>query len=74
MDTSPDLLYLAVMQEKVLAPVLLTVFQANSKFHKNLEGSGLKHAQLITMEFCTCHDSYTAVMSAKFHCYGPNVL
>ena len=35
--------------------------------------SGLKRAQPITITFCTCQDSVTVVMWAKFHCDWPNI-
>ena len=56
------------------APVPLTVFRSNLKFNKNFEYSGLKYAQPITTNFCTCHDSYTVVTCAKFHCDQLNML
>ena len=34
---------------------------------------GFKFAQLITTKFCTCHDSFTVVTLAKFHCHRPNM-
>ena len=48
------------------APVLLTVFRLNLKFNQNLECSSLKYVQPITTKFCTCHDSITVIMCAKF--------
>ena len=48
-------------------PIPLMVFRSNSKFDQNLECCSLKHAQLIATKFCTCHDSYTVVICAKFH-------
>ena len=52
----------------IQAPVTLKVFRSNSKFDKNLEYSGLKYAQPITMKNCTRHDSVTVVTCATFRC------
>ena len=40
----------------------------------SLKNSGLKYVQPITTKFCTCHDSYTVVTFAKFHCDWLNIL
>ena len=49
-------------------PVPLTIFRSNSKFHQNLQCSGLKWTGSITTKFCTHHDSMTVVKCAKFRC------
>ena len=59
---------LCLFNSIVLGPVTLTVLRSNLKFDKNLECSRLKYAQPITAIVCTCHDSYTVVTCAKFHC------
>ena len=46
------------------APAQLTIFRWNWKFNQNC--SGLKCTLPITMKFCTCHDSVTVKMCAKF--------
>ena len=51
-----------------LAPVPLTPFLMNSKFHQNVECCNLKYIQPITMKFCTHHDSYIVVTCAKLRC------
>ena len=51
-----------------LAPILLTLFRSNSKFNQNLQCSGFKYSQPITMKFCTRHDSFTVVTCAKYRC------
>ena len=57
-----------------LARVPLMVFRPNSKFHKNLECSGLKYDQLITTKFCTRPDSYTVMTCTKYRCDWLNML
>ena len=47
---------------------------SNSKFDQNLECSGLKYSQPITMKLCTRHDSVIVVMCAIFRCNRPNTL
>ena len=49
----------SVLVADVLAPVPITVFRSNSKFHQNLERSSLKCVYPITTKFCTHHDSVT---------------
>ena len=44
------------------------MFRSNLKFDQNLQCSSLKCAQRNTKKFCTCHDSVTVVMCAKFYC------
>ena len=51
-----------------LAPVPLTPFLINTKFHQNVECCNLKYIQPITMKFCTHHDSYIVVTFAKLRC------
>ena len=63
-----------IMYCRFLPPIPINVFRSNSKFDKNLLCSGLKYAQLISMKFCTHHDSYTVVTCAKFHCDWLNKL
>ena len=48
-------------------------FRSNLKFDKNSDCFDLKCHQLITMKFCTHHDSVTVVMCAKFPCDKPNI-
>ena len=50
------------------APVPLTIFRSNSKFHQNLQYSSLKCTLPTTTKFCTRHDSVTVVTCAKFRC------
>ena len=52
-----------IISASVQAPIPLTVFWSNSKFNQHLECSSLKHVQLITMTFCTCHDNYVCKIS-----------
>ena len=49
-------------------PVLLPIFQSNSKFDQNIQCSGLKCTLPITTGFCTCNDSVTVVTCTKFCC------
>ena len=44
-----------------LAPVPLSIFRSNSKFDENSECSSFEYTRLITMIFCTRHDSDTVV-------------
>ena len=56
-----------------LAQIPLTIFWLNSKFDQIFQCSGLKCTLLITTKFCTCHDSVTVVMCAKFRCDQCNI-
>ena len=46
----------------------ITTFRSNSKLDQNLKCPGLKCTQLITIKFCTNHNSVTIMICAKFCC------
>ena len=49
-------------------PVPLMIFRSNSKLDQNFKCFGFKCTLPITTKFCTCQDSVTVVMCAKFRC------
>ena len=49
-------------------PVQLSIFRSNSKFDENSKHSSVKYKWLITMIFCTRHNSVTVVTCAKYPC------
>ena len=51
-----------------------TVFRSISKFHQNLQCSGLKFTEPITTTFRTRHDSITIATCVKFSCDRLNML